>query len=65
MNMWRNAIAHSNFEQNLNQLDKLDGVLRPRSSEVSTCRVAATRLASQMSEAVAAHLARIVGVVPW
>ena len=65
MNMWRNAIAHSNFEQYLNQLDKLDGVLHPRLAEASACRVAVNALTIQISEAVAKHLARVVGSVPW
>ncbi|MHB8878630.1 MAG: hypothetical protein ACYC8T_33440 [Myxococcaceae bacterium] len=65
MNMWRNAIAHNNFEQNQTRVDKLDGQLRPRLIEGARCRDACRRLAVQMEAAVSSFLARVVGSPPW
>lgn len=65
MNMWRNAIAHNNFEQYQSRVDKLDGRLRPRLVEGKRCRVACDQLAEQMARAVAAFLTPIAGAAPW
>jgi hypothetical protein len=65
LNMWRNAIAHDNFERYQTKLDELDGQLRPRLVEGAHCRSACARLAVQMDAAVSAFLAGIVGSDPW
>lgn len=65
MNMWRNAIAHNDFDQNLSRLDKLDDQLKPRLKEANRCRTACNRLARQMDEAVGQFLGQVVGTAPW
>lgn len=65
MNMWRNAIAHNNFEQYQSRVDKLDGRLRPRLIEGTRCRAACEALAAQIEAAVAKFLAHVVGSAPW
>lgn len=65
MNLWRNAIAHNNFEQHQVRIDKLDGHLRPRLAEVERCRTACEQLAVQFEAAVAAFLTQVVGAPPW
>ncbi len=65
MNLWRNAIAHDNFEQNQVRIDKLDGHLRPRLAEVKRCRNACRQLAVTIEAAVAMFLTQVVGRAPW
>lgn len=65
MNLWRNAIAHDNFEQNQSRLDRLDGHLRPRLAEAKRCRTACRLLAVQIEGAVAFFLTQVVGSSPW
>ena len=65
MNIWRNAIAHNNFEQNQGRIDLLDGRLRPRLVEAARCRTAVDQLAAQVSESVGGYLGELVGTAPW
>lgn len=65
MNLWRNAIAHNNFEQNQVRINKLDRHLRPRLAEGRQCRTACDQLALQLDAAVAGFLAHVVGSPPW
>jgi hypothetical protein len=65
MNLWRNAIAHNDFEQNQCRIDKLDGRLRPQLVQGKWCRQACKKLASQIDQAVAAFLTQVVGSKPW
>jgi hypothetical protein len=65
MNLWRNAIAHNNFDQYRPRIKELDGHLKPRLAEVSRCRNACRQLAVQIEAAVASFLTQVVGSVPW
>jgi hypothetical protein len=65
MNMWRNAIAHNNFEQYQSKVDKLDNHLRPRLVEGRKCRTACDKLAVQMASAVGTFLHQVAGKPPW
>ncbi|MBL8941085.1 MAG: hypothetical protein JNM69_41460 [Archangium sp.] len=65
LNLWRNAIAHNNFEQYRSRINELDGRLRPRLAEAQKCRAAVDQLATQLSESVAAYLGQLVGTAPW
>jgi hypothetical protein len=51
MNIWRNAIAHNDFELSEGNTKAVGGRLRPRLTEVKNCRKACEFLAEQMASA--------------
>jgi hypothetical protein len=65
LNTWRNAIAHSNFVFNAQQLKELGGTARPRLREAKQCLSACDRLVAAMDQAVSKHLGQVLGSSPW
>jgi len=65
MNIWRNAVAHDNFEKLKSKIGLLDGQLHPRLVEGAKCRKACDFLAVQMAAAVRRRVHQIVGTSPW
>lgn len=65
MNLWRNAIAHNDFDQYRLRVSELDGHLKPRLAEVKRCRIACQQLAIQIEAAVSSFLTQVVGSKPW
>lgn len=65
LNIWRNAIAHSSFNQHSTQLSRLGAVVRPRLAEARQCRAAVNGIASQMAKAVGHFLRGLLARPPW
>ncbi|MHB1808615.1 MAG: hypothetical protein ACYCU0_04885 [Solirubrobacteraceae bacterium] len=65
LNIWRNAIAHQDFDFNAGQLDVLGGRSRVGLTEARAFRAACNQLAASFDEVLARHLAPVVGRRPW
>ncbi|MHB1887325.1 MAG: hypothetical protein ACYCVV_20515 [Acidimicrobiales bacterium] len=65
LNICRNAIAHQDFDFSKGQLDVLGGRMRIGLTEARAFRAACDQLAASFDEALARHLAPVVGGRPW
>jgi hypothetical protein len=64
LNIWRNAIAHQDFDFTPDDRNRIAGT-RPTLPFVRTWRSACDTLAEQFDLAVVAHLTTLTGARPW
>ena len=60
LNLWRNAIAHQDFET-----PRLEGRMTLRLQEIRSWRSACHQLARTFDAVVAAHILYVTGTAPW
>jgi hypothetical protein len=65
LNIWRNAIAHQDFDFTRHQLEVLAGTTRLGLDEVRAFRSCCNQLAVTFDTTLAHHLESIVGGRPW
>jgi hypothetical protein len=65
LNVWRNAVAHQDFDFEPHELDVLGGMRTIDLRQVRAFRSCCDRLAATFDEALARHLEPIVGTRPW
>jgi hypothetical protein len=65
LNVWRNAIAHQDFDFSRHQLEVLEGVTSLDLGWVRTFRSCCDQLAATFDKVLAWHLEPIVGGRPW
>jgi len=65
LNVWRNAIAHQDFDFSRRQLEVLAGMTRLGLDEVRTFRSCCGQLAGTFDRVLARRLESIVGSRPW
>ena len=65
LNIWRNAIAHQDFDFSRHQMDVLAGMTRLGLDQVRIFRSCCDQLAVTFDRVLARHLESIVGGRPW
>lgn len=64
LNVWRNAIAHQDFNFSIEEQNLIRGT-QPQLRFVRTWRHGCNELAEQLDSVVGAYVSRVVGTPPW